>query len=88
MYTLKVTSNFSQVLQQLVNMKVCAIVVCVATVTIYKDVWDAVIGKELQCEREPDTNSSNRSVCMQSRLRNGIITGHLLHKYHEPVPCS
>ena len=24
-----------------------------------KDIWDAVIGTELQCEREPDTNRSD-----------------------------
>ena len=28
------------------------------------------------------------AIDMQSRLRDGIITGHLLHKYHKPVPYS
>ena len=27
-------------------------------------------------------------IAMQSSLRDGIITGHLLHKYHESVPFS
>ena len=26
----------------------------------YKDIWDAIIGEELQCEREPDTNRSDQ----------------------------
>ena len=42
---------------------------CVRGYHIYKDVWDAVIGKEIQCEREPDTNKSD--CCMQSPLRDG-----------------
>ena len=27
-------------------------------------------------------------IGMQSPLRNGIITGHLPRKYHEPIPFS
>ena len=43
-----------------------------------------LFGIELQCEREPETEAIN----MQSLLRDGIITGHLLCKYHEPVLFS
>ena len=55
---------------------------------IYKDVWHALTGEELQCERDPDTNIQTEAIGMQSLLRDGIITGHLPipHKYHNPVP--
>ena len=41
---------------------------------IYKDICDAVISKELQCEREPD-NASNQYVVAVKKDRN--IIGHL-----------
>ena len=34
---------------------------CVHGYYIYKDVWDAVTGEELRCEREHDTNITNKS---------------------------
>ena len=45
-------------------MEVCERSSCVHGYHIYKDIWepDAIIGKELQCEREPDTNRSDRYV--------------------------
>ena len=43
---------------------------CVPGYHNYKDVWDAVIGKELQSEREPDTNRSNRYVVTIKRWDN------------------
>ena len=48
-------------------MQVCeksSVVVCMATIAVYKDIWSAVIGEELRCEREPDTNRHNRLVYM------------------------
>ena len=41
--------------------EVCERRSCVPGYQIYKDVWDVVIafGKELQCERKPDTNRSD-----------------------------
>ena len=33
---------------------------CVCGYHIYKDIWDAVNGEELQCKREPDTNRSDQ----------------------------
>ena len=41
-------------------MEVCERNSCVHGYHIYKDIWDAIIGEELQCEREPDTNRSDR----------------------------
>ena len=54
---------------------------CVHGYHIYKDIWDAVIGEELQCEREPNTN---RNDWYAVTIR--IITGHLSCKYHKPLP--
>ena len=43
-----------------VNMEVNERSSCVRGYHIYKDIWDTVIGEEIQCEREPDTNRSNQ----------------------------
>ena len=45
---------------------------CVSSYHNYKDVWDTVIGMELQCEREPDhdTNKSNRYAVTIKRWDN------------------
>ena len=60
---------------------------CVPGYHIYKHVWEAVIGEfigeELRCEL-----IQTEVIDMQSPLRDRIITSHLLHKYHEPVPYS
>ena len=39
---------------------------CVPSYHIYKQVWDVVIGKELQCERERE------AIDMQSPLKMGL----------------
>ena len=36
--------------------------ICMPGYHNYRDVWDAVTGKELRCERQPDTNRSDRYV--------------------------
>ena len=43
-------------------MEVCERSSCVHGYHIYKDIWepDAIIGEELQCEREPDTNKRDQ----------------------------
>ena len=43
---------------------------CVPGYHIYKDVWDAVIGKELRCEREPDANRRDRYAVTVKRWDN------------------
>ena len=60
---------------------------CVSGYRNYKDIWDAVIS----WYRTPDMKESliqTEVIDMQSPLRDGIITGNLLCKYHEPVPYS
>ena len=42
---------------------------------IYKNFWDAVIGEELQCERELDNVSDRYAVAVK---KDGTIIGHLL----------
>ena len=50
---------------------------------IYKDIWDAVIGEELQCEREPDNRSDRYAVATK---KDGIIIGHIPRSVSRP--CS
>ena len=57
------------------DMKVCKRNSCVHGYHIYKDVWDAVIGEELQCEREHDNGSDWYAVAIK---KDGTIIGHLL----------
>ena len=58
-------------------MEVCERNSCVCDYHIYKDIWDAVIGKELLCEREPDNRSDRYAVAIKE---DGIIIGHLPRK--------
>ena len=50
---------------------------------IYKDVWDAVIGEELQCERKRDNERDRYAVAVK---KDGKIIGHLPRKISRP--CS
>ena len=52
------------------NMEVCERNSCVFGYHIYKDIWDAVIGEELLCEREPDNRSDRYAVAIK---KDGII---------------
>ena len=47
------------------NMEVCERNSCVRGYRIYKDIWDPVIGEELQCERERDNGSDRYAVALQ-----------------------
>ena len=65
------------------NMEVCERNSCVRGYHIYKDIWDAVIGEELQCEREPDNRSDRYAVAIK---KDGIIIGHIPRKISQA--CS
>ena len=54
----------------LVNMEVEETSSCVPGYHNYKDIWDAVIGTELQCERELDTNRSDQYAVTIKRWDN------------------
>ena len=55
-------------------MEVCERNSCVHGYHIYKNIWDVVIGEELQCERELDNESDRYAVAVK---KDGSIIGHL-----------
>ena len=55
-------------------MEVCERNSCVRGYHIYKNIWDAVIGEELQCERELDNESDRYAVAVK---KDGSNIGHL-----------
>ena len=44
---------------------------------VYKYIWDAVIGQELQCKRQPHNGSDRYAVAVK---KNEILIGHLPRK--------
>ena len=50
---------------------------CVKGYHIYKDIWDAIIGEELQCARE--SNNSNDRYVVAVRKNNEVV-GHVPRK--------
>ena len=58
-------------------METCERNSCVRGYHVYKDIWDAVIGEELVCEREPDNRSNRYAVAIR---KDGIIIGYLPYK--------
>ena len=59
---------------QEMNESVCERNSCVHGQHIYKNVWDAIIGEELQCERELVNESDRYAVAVR---KDGTIIGHL-----------
>ena len=55
-------------------MEVCERNNCVRDYHIYKNVWGAVIGEELQCERELANECNRYAVAMR---KDETIIGHL-----------
>ena len=51
---------------------------CIRGFHVYKDVWDAVVGEELECERERRNNYDRYAVAVK---RNGDVVGHLPRKF-------
>ena len=56
---------------------------CVCGYHIYMSTWDAIIGKELPCERETGNERDRYSVAVK---KDGMIIGHLPRKISRP--CS
>ena len=50
---------------------------CTRGYHIYKEVWEAVVGEALVCEREPENASDRHTVAVKQE---GTIIGHLLRK--------
>ena len=55
-------------------MEVCERNRCAGCYHIYKNIWDAIIGETLQCERELDNESDRYAVAVK---KDGTIIGHL-----------
>ena len=64
-------------------MEACERNSCVRSYHIYKDIWDAVIGEELLCERKPNNRRDQYAVAIK---KDRIIIGHLPCKISRP--CS
>lgn len=58
-------------------MEICERNSCVRGYHFYKNIWDAVIGEEIQCERELDNESDRYAVAVK---KDGTIIGHLPRK--------
>lgn len=50
---------------------------CVRGYHVYKDIWEAVIGEELVCDREPNNPRDRYAVAV---IKHGIIIGLLPRK--------
>ena len=47
---------------------------CIRGYHIYKDIWEAVVGEELTCERETENTHDRYAVAVKRR---GTVIGHL-----------
>ena len=50
---------------------------CIRGYHIYKEIWRAAIGEELECDREPENSCDRYAVCVK---RSGVVIGHLPRK--------
>ena len=50
---------------------------CVRGYHVYIDVWDAAIGEELDCQREPSNANDRYAVAV---VKSGVVVGHLPKK--------
>ena len=50
---------------------------CIRGYHIYKDIWDATIGEELQCARESDNSNDRYPVAVS---KNDAVVGHVPRK--------
>ena len=51
---------------------------CVRSYHMYKDIWDATVGEELDCARESN-NPADRYICCCEK-KDGETVGHVLRK--------
>ena len=50
---------------------------CIRDCHVYKDIWDASIGEDILCEREPFNDVDHYTVAV---LKDETIVGHVLKK--------
>lgn len=51
---------------------------CIRGYHVYKEIWDAIVGEILQCERETDNEKDRYAVAVKRR---GRVVGHLPRKF-------
>ena len=64
-------------------METCERNSCVRGYHVYRTIWDAAIGEDLVCEREPTNEHDRYAVAVK---KDGIIIGHLPRDISKP--CS
>ena len=52
---------------------------------MYKEIWEAAVGEELVCAREPHNSHDRYAVAVK---REGVLIGHLPRKLHVSRLCS
>ena len=50
---------------------------CIHGYHVYKEMWRATIGEELECDRQPENSSDRYAVAVK---RSGVVIGHLPRK--------
>ena len=50
---------------------------CIRGYHVYKEIWRAAIGEELECDREPENSCDRYAVCVK---RSGVVIGHFPRK--------
>ena len=50
---------------------------CIRGYHVYKEIWLAAIGKELECDREPQNSCDCYAVAVK---KSGVVIGHLPRK--------
>ena len=58
-------------------MEACEISSCVRGYHVYRTIWDAAIGEDLMCEREPSNEHDRYAVAIK---KDGVVIGHLPRK--------
>ena len=61
----------------LINMETFQMESCVRGYHVYKDLWEAVVGERLECQRERDNPSDTYAVAVK---KGGIVVGYLPRK--------
>ena len=59
---------------------------CVRGYHVYKEIWEAVIGERLVCERQPENQRDRYAVAIKKN--DGTILGHVPRKISKLPVCS
>ena len=56
------------------------VIACICRCHMFKDIWEAALGKELMCERESHIQQDRYAVAVKKNGTRGAVIGHLLRK--------